>query len=53
MKNIVPELSGYDSCHLVHFCILMPGDALQANQCLVQGEIKGCHVKLEIGLWLK
>ena len=48
-------LSNYDSCQLVHFCVLRQtcvilfGDVIRANQCAVQPEMKGCQVRKWFG----
>ena len=48
--SVVSELSNYDSCQSVHLHInagvILPGDAIQANKCLVLGEIKGCDPRI-------
>ena len=38
-------LSNYDRCQSLFFCVILIGDAIQANQCLVLAELKGCQVR--------
>ena len=42
--SVVPELSNYDSCQLVHFCVILLGDVIRDNPWVVQAEMEGCKV---------
>ena len=42
--SAVSQLSNYDRCQSMFWCVILIGDAFQVNQCLVLTEIKGCHV---------
>ena len=41
--SVASELSNYDSCQSVHFCILR-GDVIRGNPSVVQAEMEGCKV---------
>ena len=48
--SVASELSNYDSCQSVHFCVLIQlsfnllGDAIRGNPWVVQAEMEGCKV---------
>ena len=45
MCSVVSELANCNRCQLVFFGLILISDAIQANQCLVLAEIKGCQVR--------
>ena len=50
MCSVASELSSYDSCQSVHFCVLIQlsvillGDVIRGNPCVVQAEMEECKV---------
>ena len=48
--SVTSELSNYDSCRSVHFCVLIQnfvillGDVIGGNPWVVQAEMEGCKV---------
>ena len=48
--SVASELSNYDSCHSVHFCliintvVILLGDVIRGNPWVVQAEMEGCKV---------
>ena len=49
--SVASELSNYDSCQLVHFCVLnintvviFLGDVIKDDPWVVQAEMDGCKV---------
>ena len=46
--SVASELSNYNSCQLVHFCVLyfviLLGDVIRGNLWVVQAEMEGCKV---------
>ena len=47
--SVVPELSNYDSCQLVHFCVILLGDVIRANRGWFKQKWRG--VRFERRLW--
>ena len=43
--SLVSQLSNYDRCQLVCFCIQIQASFLLTNQCVVLAEINGFYVR--------
>ena len=44
--SVASELSNYDSCQSVHFCVvvILFGDVIRGKPWVVQAEMEGCKV---------